>query len=706
MNWKNPDLPREARLDDLMERLSLDEKISLLDNDAPGIDRLDLPPFKYGGEALHGLCNTGRATLFPMPIGLAATFDPDLIGKIASATGDEMRAKYHASEWRNARGVTLLVFSPVINIYRDPRWGRGQETYGEDPLLTGQLGAAFVRGIQGDHPEYLKLAACAKHLGVHSGPEALRQKFNAVVSKEDLYETYLPAFEALVRAGARTVMATYNRVNGEHCCAHSEMIGEFLRDKLGFDGVILSDGGALSSLHRKPAEPAQASDAPSGDGVRFADGHNLTEDLVETAGLCLREQCDLELGRHAYHLAGEAIKRGLISEYEVDRAVRRILRLRFELGEYDSIEYNPYAQIPLSVIQSEEHVELARQAAQKSIVLLENRDAALPLQAERDHTVLVTGPTSTDLQILLGNFYRGSSGRLVSLLEGITAEAPEGVVINSSQACFLNHPNAYDSDWFLGHADTSTTVIACVGFSPLMEGEQGECIGAPDGGDKSSIALPDNQLDFLRKLRTRIDENGGTTRLIVVVTGGGPLELTEVAEMADALLFAWYPGQEGGTAIAQTLWGKCDPSGKLPVTFPKKLEDLPPYADYSMDGRSYRFMEARHIHYPFGYGLSYTKFTIGNVSVDTREGAHFAEVEVTNAGDRDGETVLQIYAQTKRNAQPSLKLVGFQRIHLRAGHSEKPTLTLHNLPSPCDGFIAREGSTGLEAETQSVACKL
>ncbi len=685
MNWQNSTLSVEERLDDLMSRLKLPEKILLLDDTAPAIERIGLPHFKYGGEALHGLCNTGRATLFPMPIGMAASFDTDLIERIASATADEMRAKFHSEAWQHARSVTLLVYSPVINIFRDPRWGRGQETYGEDPHLTGQLGAAFVRGLQGDHPKYLKIAACAKHLGAHSGPEVLRQRFNAVVSEEDLYETYLPAFADLIKAGARTVMATYNRVNGEHCCAHSRLIGRFLRENLGFDGVVLSDGGALSSLHRRKTSESIRLHAQFGGDGDATEGHNLTEDLVETAGLCLREQCDLELGTHAYHRAGEALERGLISEKEIDRAVRRILRLRFELGALDPAEDNPHTRIPLSVIQCPEHLELAREAARKSIVLLENKDQALPLRADRDRTILVTGPTSVDLQVLLGNFYKGSSGRLVSFLEGITGEAPEGALINHSQGCFLNYPNAYDSDWFLGLTDWADAVIACVGYSPLMEGEQGECIGAPDGGDKSTIDLPPNQIRFLRQLRERIDSLGRGTRLVVVVTGGGPLELGEVAAMADALLFAWYPGQEGGTALGEILWGKINPSGKLPVTFPHRLADLPPYESYEMEGRTYRFMDPEKIHYPFGYGLSYTSFTTGTLNVTETK----ACIRVTNSGQHPGETVVQIYARSERNGHPRPKLVGFQRIFLPPGQSQNLNIPLHNLPEHCIGFFAQ-----------------
>lgn len=379
--------------------------------------------------------------------------------------------------------------------------------------------------------------------------------------------------------------------------------------------------------------------------------------------------------------------RGLIAEADIDRAVRRILRLRFELGEYDPPEDNPYTRIPLSVIQSDSHLALAREAARKSLVLLENRSNTLPLTAERDHTVLVTGPTSVDLQILLGNFYKGSSGNLTSLLEGITAQAPEGVVINHSQGCFLTHPNHYDSDWVFGLAENATTVVACLGYSPLMEGEQGECIGAPLGGDKDTICLPDNQLVFLRDLRRKIDAAHHEANLVVVVTGGGPLELMEVRELADALLFAWYPGQEGGHAVGEILWGKESPSGKLPVTFPKRLEDLPAYEDYSMAERSYRFMSEENILYPFGFGLSYTTFESEPCRVERTDGKTFVNLTVHNRGECTGETVVQVIVRSSREGRPVKKLIAFQRIRLEAGTSQDLRFELEEIHATIEAVL-------------------
>ncbi len=665
--WRDPERPTIERVHDLLSRLRLAEKVALLDDQSRPEGHPDLPPFAFNGEALHGLCNTGRATVFPMPIGMAASFDPDLLHRVASATSDEMRAKFNDAAWRRCPRVSLMVLSPVINILRDPRWGRAQETYGEDPVLTGSLGAAYVRGLQGDHPRRLKVAACAKHLGVHSGPEALRTRFNAEVSRKDLEETYLPAFAELVRAGVRMVMATYNRVNGEHCCAHSFMIGKFLRERHHFDGLVVSDGGALGSIHRRKAGDKTRMHAFFGGDLSAETGHDLTSGPVETAALCLRNQCDLELGNHAYHLAGEAVKNGLLSEAEIDRAVGRHLAMRFDLGVLDPPgSDDPFGEIPTNRVQCREHLRLAEEAAEKSLVLLKNKGGALPLHPARDSVVFVTGPVSAALQVLLGNFYRGVSGRLTSILEGIVETAPDGVTVTHSQGSYLNHPNVFESDWHLGMADWSDTIVACLGFSPLMEGENGECIGSPDGGDKNSIALPDNQLKLLRDLRSRISTGGRKQRLVAVVTGGCPLELAEVVELSDAVLMAWYPGERGGSAVGRVLWGAVNPSGKLPVTFPKRLADLPPYENYDMTGRTYRYMLSEPL-FPFGFGLSYTSFDLGKPIVHQANLAEGESLDITiplhNTGESAGQEVVQVYLRYPEHLpeRPRKALKAFQR---------------------------------------------
>lgn len=668
--WRDHHRTIGERIENLIGLMTLEEKVSQLTTSAPGIDRLGLPAFRWGGECLHGICNNGRATQFPMPIGMAATFDENLLEKAATAISDEARAKFHHPAWHDAPRTSLTFYTPVINILRDPRWGRAQETYGEDPYLTAVMGAAFVRGLQGDHPKYLKTAACAKHLGAHSGPERLRREFNAEVSRKALAETYLYAFEYLVRAGAAMVMTTYNRVNGAHCCAHPMMMQEFLRDRFGFDGLITSDGGALETLHTS---------------------HALTKDAVETAGLCLKSGCHQEIGMNAYPHAAEAIERGFITEADIDRALEHILAVRFHLGEFDPPEDNPYTNIGIEVLQSRKHLKLAREMAVKSLVLLKN-DGILPFGNDIK-TILVTGPMAADVQCLLGNFYRGASANLRTMLEGITETAPEGVTISHMQGCLLNHPNIYPSDWTFGLSKWADVVVACVGFSPLMEGEQGECICAPEGGDKPEIAIPPNQLDFLHTMRHEYGK-----KIVAVVTGGCPLELGPLDELADAVLMAWYPGEQGGNAVADVLFGKVSPSGKLPATFPKKLTDLPEYTDYDPEKRSYRYADAEP-EYPFGFGLSYTQFAYGELQCrvssvgsksssssslsstvpvlgvrEIRDGKTFRiSATVSNVGDCAAEEVVQLYVTDEEASVhvPKYALKDFQRIRLKPGQTKR-----------------------------------
>ena len=675
--FRDPSLPTDERIADLLGRMTLDEKISQLTTESPPIDRLGVPHFVWGGECLHGICNRGEATQFPMPIGMAASFDPELLQAIADAIGDEARARHHDPDWRGPDGpwVGLTYFTPVINILRDPRWGRAQETYGEDPLLTSRLGAAFVRGLQGDDPAYLKAAACAKHLAVHSGPERLRQRFNARVSRKDLVETYLPAFKALSEAGAATVMATYNRVNDEHCCGSKTLIGEFLRGQFEFDGMVLSDGGALGSLHTT---------------------HAMTTDAVETAGLCLSNGCDMEIGTNAYPHAAEAIERGLITEADIDRAVSRILKVRFQVGDFDPPENVPYTSTPRDIVRCDKHIALARQMATESIVLLKN-DGILPLSSQQK-SILVTGPTAADAVVLLGNFYRGASPDLRTIFEGTVKAAPNGMVVTFSQGCFLTHPNVFESDWTFGLANWADAIVVCLGYSPLMEGEQGECIGAPDGGDKAGIDIPSNQLDFLRRMK---DEG---KPIVAVVTGGSPLALEEVHELADAVVMAWYPGEQGGMAVGDILFGHAAPSGKLPVTFPKSLDQVPDYEDYNLQGRTYRYMTDTPM-YPFGFGLSYTSFEYSDLSLSSNTISADETVEalitVRNAGEIGADEVVQLYLTDEEASVtvPRWALKDFRRLHMAPG--ESATVTFEIDPSMLE-LINEDGEAVLEPGTFTV----
>ncbi len=646
--FRDPSLPIDERVRDLVSRLTLEEKIAQMREDSEPIERLGIPGYEWGNECLHGLCHTGRATVFPQAIGLAATFDTDLVHRVADAIATEARAKFHDPVWHGPGGprVGINFWTPVINIFRDPRWGRGQETYGEDPYLTGTIGAAFVRGLQGDDPRYLKTAACAKHFAVHSGPEKLRQQFDARVSPKDLHETYLPAFRALLDAGVEVVMATYNRVNGEALCGSETLLAGLLRNTWGFDGLAVSDAGAVAAMHLH---------------------HGVTSDAVQSAGLAVRMGCDMELGsRNCYQTLPEAMERGLVAEEDINRSVTRILTTRFRLGMFDDPTRVPCSGLRWEDVPLDDHVALAREAALKSAVLLKN-DGVLPLKRELK-TIFVTGPNAGDLDVLLGNFYRGVSPRLVSVLEGIVDAAPVGTTVTTMKGCQLAHPNEFDSTWAFGLAEWADAVVAVVGISPLMEGEEGECIASPTGGDREEIGLPPNQVEFIRKMAAL------GKPLVLVVTGGSPVAMPEVHEVADAVLFIWYPGEQGGAAVGDILFGRESPSGRLPVTFPRSLDQVPPFEDYSLAGRTYRYMEEQPL-YPFGFGLSYAGFEYGPLALSAecveRGKGLTGRVALANRGPCEAEEVVQLYLTDEEASVPvpSCALKDFRRVRLAPGAS-------------------------------------
>lgn len=626
-------------------------------NQARGVPRLGIPAFDYWSEALHGVARNGRATVFPQAIGLGATWDPALLKKIASAIGDEGRAKYHAALKR--KGFTsqyqgLCFWSPNINIDRDPRWGRGQETYGEDPYLTGEMGTAFVRGLQGDNPKYLKAAACAKHYAVHSGPEALRHVFNVDPSKRDLYDTYLPAFKKLVQeAKVESVMGAYNAVFGVPCNASEFMLNHTLREEWGFEGHVVSDCGAITDIHRN---------------------HKYTQDAAESAAVAIKAGCDLSCDHVYYENIGEAIERGLLTEAEVDQALSRTLGTRFRLGMFDPQEMVPYASIPMSVVDSPEHRKLAYEAAVKSAVLLKNKNNILPIAPETS-SIMVTGPNAAAVNVLLGNYY-GFNGHMVTLLEGITDAIPEGMGMEYHQGMMLTDPGTTPDNWSVYMAAGAGLTIACMGLSPLMEGEEGEALLVEHGGDRSTIELPKAQIDFLRKL------NVAGAKIVLVLFGGSPVALGEAEGLVEAIIQVWYPGQEGGHAVADILFGKASPSGKLPITFPKATSQLPPFEDYSMKDRTYRYATWEPL-YPFGFGLNYTTFAFNNLKLERShikagEDLNF-EVTLTNTGSLAGEEVVQVYLSDLEASTtvPLQKLVAFQRVKLSAGESRTLSFTLH-----------------------------
>ncbi|MBC8496312.1 MAG: glycoside hydrolase family 3 C-terminal domain-containing protein, partial [Chloroflexi bacterium] len=472
--------PIQERVQDLLDRLTLEEKIGQMCNEAAAIPRLDIPAYNFWSEALHGVARNGRATVFPQAIGMAATWDPELVHRVASAIGDEARAKYHAALRRNGQtGIYqgLTMWSPNVNIFRDPRWGRGQETWGEDPYLTGEMGAAFVYGLQGDHPKYLKVAACVKHFVVHSGPERDRHAFDAQASTRDLQATYLPAFEKLVKeAKVETVMGAYNRTNGEPCCASQLLLVDILRRRWGFEGHVVSDCWALNDLHEH---------------------HKVTVDIVESAALALKRGCDLCCGNTYEHL-GEAIERGLIAEDDIDRSLARTLTTRFKLGMFDPPEQVPYAATPMSVVSCPEHCHLAYDAAVKSIVLLKNKDNILPI-SDNVRSILVVGPNAATLDALLGNYY-GVADSFTTFLEGIVGRLPEGIQFDYRVGCTLTQASQSTMDYSVDVAALCDLTIAFMGLSPLMEGEEGDAPLTTENGDRTNIGLHPAQVRYIRQL--------------------------------------------------------------------------------------------------------------------------------------------------------------------------------------------------------------
>jgi beta-glucosidase len=653
--YLDPAYPFDERVSDLIARLTLQEKVGLMSYPAKGIPRLGIPAYNYWNEALHGVARNGKATVFPQAIGMAASWDRQLIQRVASAISDEARAKYHEALRR--KGATdqyqgLTFWSPNVNIFRDPRWGRGQETWGEDPFLTGEMGSTFVNGLQGEHPKYLKTAACAKHYAVHSGPEAQRHTFNAVVSRRELYDTYLPAFKKLVtEARVESVMGAYNRILGEPCCASQLLLGEILRGEWGFQGHVVSDCGALTDIHLN---------------------HKVTNDAAESAALALQRGCDLGCDT-VFDEIPEAIERGLISEADVDQALARTLGTLFKLGMFDPPEIVPFTSISMDVVSCAEHRQLAYQAAVESVVLLKNKNNILPIKPTT-RKIMVTGPSATSLEVLLGNYY-GFNDQMSTFLEGITGRLPEGMGMEFHLGALLMHPNAIAESWAPGMAQGADLTIACVGSSPLLEGEEGESLLTPNNGDREGVRLPASQVEYIRQLAIH------GARIVLVVTGGSPLALGEVEDMVDAILYVWYPGQEGGKAVADVLFGDVSPAGKLPLTFIKSLDQLPPFDDYRMQGRTYRYMTEEPL-YPFGFGLSYSNFKYSALTLEksvVRSGESLGvSVVVSNLGNRPAAEVVQFYLSDLEASAivPQCHLVGFERVFLQPGENRTVQLTL------------------------------
>lgn len=653
--YLDPSKPLETRVNDLISRLTLEEKAAQMMHNAKGVERLNIPFYSWWNESLHGIGRSGVATIFPQAIGNAAAFDDDLMFRISTAISDEARAMYNASiaKGYHMQYGGLTFWTPNINIFRDPRWGRGQETYGEDPFLTSRLGVAFVKGMQGDNPNYLKTAACAKHYAVHSGPEKVRHEFNAKASLKDMHETYLPAFKSLVDVGVEAVMCAYNRTNDEPCCGNEYLLQTVLRNKWGFKGHIVSDCWAL---------------------VDFHEGHKVTANAVESAAMALKRGVNLNCGSVYSPNLVEAVKQGLVTEKQVDEALAILLRTKFRLGLFDPSESNPYNSIPVSVINSDKHRSLAREAATKSIVMLKN-NGALPLRNDLPNYYVV-GPNAGNIDALIGNYY-GVNNNIVTILEGLAGGITPGSRMNYKMGFLLDRENVNPVDWNTGDAGNAEATIVVMGISGLLEGEEGESILSPHYGDRLDYNIPKSQIDFLGKLR----KAAGKRPLIAVVTGGSPMNLSEVHEIADAVLLVWYPGEEGGNAVADVVFGKASPSGKLPLTFPNSIDQLPAYEDYSMEGRTYRYMKEEPM-YPFGFGLSYAKFEYSNLKLANaklkKNQSADAEITVTNSGSVTADEVVQLYVTDMQASvrTPLFSLRDFKRVTLKPGESKTLKFTI------------------------------
>lgn len=616
------DFKQAAR--ELVSKMTFAEKMAQMRYDAPAIERLGIPAYNWWNECLHGVARAGAATVFPQAIGMAASFNAPLLEEVATAISDEARAKYNEYKQFGDTEIYqgLTYWSPNINIFRDPRWGRGHETYGEDPYLTGTMGTAFIKGLQGDG-KYRKLDATIKHYAVHSGPEAERHGFNAVVGEKDLYETYLWAFRyCIAHAHPSAVMGAYSRVNGEPCCASPTLLGKILRGEFGFDGYVVSDCGAICDINRH---------------------HHVTENEAESAALAVNNGCDLNCGS-AYQWLKTAAALGLITEETVTTSVERLFEARFRLGMF--AEDCEYDKIPYSVVECDKHTALNRKMAQESIVLLKN-DGLLPLRGV--NRIAVIGPNADSKEVLLGN-YNGTPSRYTTLLRGIQ-EGTEAEV-RYARGCHLwEEKNGIWDEHPLREAvlaaEWADVVILCMGLDPRMEGEEGDAYNADAAGDKNSICLPEVQQALFRAVAAV------GKPMVFVNVSGSCLALCEQDAACQAVLQCFYPGAEGGHALADILFGRVSPSGRLPVTFYRSDDDLPPFRDYAMENRTYKFFKGKPL-YPFGHGLSYSKVTESWLDGRT---AH-----VVNEGPFD-----TAYSVLRYEWLPHKALCGYQKIFLKAG---------------------------------------
>lgn len=660
--FQNSSLSTEKRVEDLLSRLTVEEKVSLMMNQSPAIERLGIPPYDWWNEALHGVARAGRATVFPQAIAMAATFDDLAVFQTFSIISDEARAKYNnyqkKREYERYKGLTF--WTPNINIFRDPRWGRGMETYGEDPYLTSRMGVAVVKGLQGNDPKYFKTLACAKHFAVHSGPEWSRHSIDVSVSTRDLLETYLPSFEALVKeANVQQVMCAYNSLDGEPCCSSKKLLNVILRKEWGYKGITLSDCDAISDFWIKDPVVKR---------------HETHANAMEASVDAVRSGTDLECGRN-YESLVKAIKSDKMSEEEINVSLRRVLTGRFKLGMFDPDDMVKWSKIPYSVVDNKNHKEKALEMARKSIVLLKNKNNVLPLN-KSIKKIAVVGPNANDSTMLWGN-YNGFPSSTVTILEGIRHKVPGAEVIYE-KGCDLTKEEVAEHFAATAEKVKDADVIVFVGgISPSLEGEEMP-VDAPGfkKGDRTDIELPAVQLELLKALKKT-----GKPIVFVLCTGSA-IALNWENENLDAIVNGWYGGQAAGTAIADVIFGDYNPAGRLPVTFYRSVNQLSDFEDYSMKGRTYRYMTAEPL-YPFGYGLSYAKFTYSDISlgkstIDINSSVSL-NVSVANESQYDGDEVVQVYIKRVEDKEGPIKaLRAFKRIPVKAMSKEKVVIELEN----------------------------
>ncbi|MCR5420935.1 MAG: glycoside hydrolase family 3 C-terminal domain-containing protein [Lachnospiraceae bacterium] len=651
---------------ELVEKMTVEERASQLRYDSPAIERLGIPAYNWWNEALHGVARAGQATVFPQAIAMAATFDDELIKEVGEAVSVEARAKYNAVSAEGDRDIYkgLTLWSPNVNIFRDPRWGRGHETFGEDPYLTSRMGVSYVKGLQGDG-EYLRTAACAKHFAVHSGPEAIRHEFNAKVTGKDMRETYLPAFEECVKeAKVEAVMGAYNRTNGEPCCAHTELMENILRKEWGFEGHYVSDCWAIRDFHEH---------------------HMVTKTMEESAALALKKGCDVNCGNTYLYLM-QAYKDGYITQEDITLSAVRLFTTRFMLGLFDPNEYD---SIPYEKVECSKHLELSEKVAEKSMVLLKNDDF-LPLDKKGIKTLGVIGPNANSRMALIGN-YHGTASRYTTILEGIQDEAKEDFRVLFSEGAHLYKDRvehlALENDRLAEAkvvAKHSDVVVLVLGLDETLEGEEGDTGNRYASGDKTSLDFPDSQT----ALAKAVIETGKPVVLAVMTGSAMDISFAAKADNVKSIIQTWYPGAEGGRAFANILFGKKSPSGKLPVTLYNSLEELPEFTDYSMKGRTYRYIE-KAAQYPFGFGLTYGRISVKNAEFDInslKEAVKDTElidskkfklkVNIINEGSCPIEEVIQIYIKDidSKWAVRNHSLCAFKRVELKAGEEKEVEL--------------------------------